>query len=214
MSCCHVSQISNLQRLGRGLQGQALPEGSGGLNVGRRGYGFWGTLGKLGTKIFKKGGEKLLQAGKKGGEKLLQAGKRKALQLAGTSKKRALDLGKQALDVGKKKAKLVGKQALDLGKQKVKEFGQKAVKEFENKLNKNPAAVVQEIFETPAKRKRAVLKRPVLKRPAPVLSTHAPELVVNRPVAGRKSGKTVSRRSTGRRARLSGRTRSRRHIFM
>ena len=109
------------------------------------------------------------------------------MQLAGTSKKRALDLGKQALDVGKKKAKLVSKQALDLGKQKVKEFGQKAVKEFENKLNKKPTAVVQEIFgkPTPAKRKRVVLKRPapapVLKRPAPVLSVHAPEPVVNRP---------------------------------
>ena len=106
----------------------------GGLNVGTRGYGLWGTLGKLGTKIFRKGGEKLLQAGKKGGEKLLQVGKRKALQLAGTTKKRALDLGKQALNVGKKKAKLVGKQAINLGKQKVKEFGQKAVKEFEKGL--------------------------------------------------------------------------------
>ena len=106
-------------------KGRRYQRGLGGLNVGRRGYGFWGTLGKLGTKIFKKGGEKLLQAGKKDGEKLLQVGKRKALQLAGTSKKRALDLGKQALEVGKKKAKLVGKQALDLGKQKVKEFGQK-----------------------------------------------------------------------------------------
>ena len=159
------------------------------------------------------------------------------MQLAGTSKKRALDLGKQALDVGRKKAKLAGKQTLDLGKQKVKEFGQKAVKEFENKLNKNPAAVAQEIFgkPTPAERKRVVLKRPapasVLKRPVPVLTKHAPEPVMNRPETSpvpaaisvargrrRKSSKryskTVSRRSTGRRARLSRRTRSTRHIFM
>ena len=71
--------------------------------MGRQGYGFWGTLGKLGIKILKKGGEKLLQAGKKGSKKLLQAGERKALELAGTAKKRALDLCKQALDVGKRK---------------------------------------------------------------------------------------------------------------
>ena len=106
-------------------KGRHYQRGLEGLNVGRRGYGFRGTLG---TKIFKKGGEKLLHTGKKGGEKLLQVGTRKALQLAGTTKKRALDLGKQALNVSKKKAKLVGKQAINLGKQKVKEFGQKAVK--------------------------------------------------------------------------------------
>ena len=56
-------------------KGRRYQRGLGGLNVGRRGYGFWGTLGKIGTKIFKKGGEKLLQLGKKGGEKLLHAGK-------------------------------------------------------------------------------------------------------------------------------------------
>ena len=155
--------------------------------------------------------------GKKGGKKLLQAGKRKELEVAGTAKKRALDLGKQALEVGKKKAKLVGKQALNLGKQKVKEYGQKAVKEFENKLNKTPAAaaVAKEIFKKPAKKKHVVL-------PAPVLSKHAPEPVVNRPetapatpiATGRRHRRKSSRRSTWRRARLSRRTRSRRHIFM
>ena len=210
-------------------KGRRYQRGLGGLNVGRRGYGFWGSLGKIGTKIFKKGGEKLLQLGKKGGEKLLHAGKQKALQLAGKAKKRALDLGKQALDVGKKKAKLVGKQALNLGKQKVKEFGQKAVKEFENKLGKQPVAVAKEIFKPPAA--PAKKKRVVLKRPAPVLTKHAPEPVVNAPETApippvvpiargrrrkysRKFHKITSRRSTGRRARLSRRTRSRRHIFM
>ena len=210
-------------------KGRRYQRGLGGLNVGRRGYGFWGTLGKIGTKIFKKGGEKLLQLGKKGGEKLLHAGKQKALQLAGKAYKRALDLGKHALEVGKKKAKLVGKQALNLGKQKVKEFGQKAVKEFENKLGQQPVA--KEIFKPPAQKKRVVLKRPapapVLKRPAPVLTKHAPEPVVNAPETApvppvvargrkynRRSRKITTRRSTGRRARLSRRTRSRRHIFM
>ena len=228
-------------------KGRRYQRGLGGLNVGRRGYGFWGTLGKIGTKIFKKGGEKLLQLGKKGGEKLLHAGKQKALQLAGTAKKRALDLGKHALEVGKKKAKLIGKQALNLDKQKVKEFGQKAVKEFENKLGQQPVAVAKEIFKppaAPAKKKRVVLKRPapapvlkrpvpapVLKRPAPVLTKHAPEPIVNAPETApvppvvpiargrrrkysRRSGKIATRRSTGRTARLSRRTRSRRHIFM
>ena len=142
------------------------------------------------------------------------------------------------MEVGKKKAKLVGKQALNLGKQKVKEFGQKAVKEFENKLGQQPVAVAKEIFKppaAPAKKKRVVLKRPapapVLKRPAPVLTKHAPEPVVNAPETApvppmvpiargrrhkynRRSRKITTRRSTGRRARLSRRTRSRRHIFM
>ena len=103
----------------------------------------------------------------------------------------------------------MGKQALDLGKQKVKEYGQKAVKEFQNKLNKTPAAgVAQEIFKKPAKRKHVVLPAPVLKRPAPVLSKHAPEPVVNRPeteplpaiATGRRCRRKSSRRSTVRRA--------------
>ena len=72
----------------------------GGLNVGRHGHGFWGSLANAGNKLIKKSGAKLLDVGKK----------------------RALDLGKQALDVGKKKAKQTGKQALDLGKQKAKQL--------------------------------------------------------------------------------------------
>ena len=96
----------------------------------------------------------------------------------------------------------MNKQALNLGKQKVKEFGQKAVKEFENKLNKTPAAAA--IFKKPAKRKCVVLPEPVLKRPAPVLSKHAPEPVVNRPetapatpiATGRRRRRKSSRRST------------------
>ena len=84
-------------------RGRRYQRGLGGLNVGRRGYGFWGTLGKLGTKILKKGSEKLLEVGKKVGKKLLQAGKQRALEVAGMAKKRALDVGKQAFDIGKRK---------------------------------------------------------------------------------------------------------------
>ena len=87
---------------GRGLQ----RHGMGGLNVGLHGHGFWGNVVKAGTKLLKKGGEKLLQVGKK-----------KALELAGTAKKRALDLDQQALDLGKQKAK----QLLDVGEQKAKQ---------------------------------------------------------------------------------------------
>ena len=109
--CCHVSQSSNVPRMGRALQRR----GMGGLNVGRHGHEFWGNVVKGGTKLLKKGSEKLLQVGK---QKALDLGK-KALDVG---KKRALDLGKKALNVGKKKAKIIGKQALDLGKQKAKDL--------------------------------------------------------------------------------------------
>ena len=123
----------------------------GGLNVGRHGHGFWGSLANAGNKLIKKSGENLLNVGKK----------------------RALDLGKQALDLGKKKAKQIGKQALDLGKQKAKElFEQKAGKQM---IQKAVEKATQGLFKQGNKEvKKKIADQPVAKPTVNIPQTATP----------------------------------------
>ena len=173
---------------GRGLQ----RHGMGGLNVGRHGHGFWGSLANEGNKLIKKSGAKLLDVGKK----------------------RALDLGKQALDVGKKKAK----QALDLGKQKAKQLfdvgKQKAKEASQQMIKKAVTQTLEGVLGTKQgiKKKELKTRKPAAKlidEPVAKPTVNIPQTVTP-PVCRKRKYRKVD----GRRIRIGRRTRSRRHIFM
>ena len=146
-------------------------------------------------------------------------------------KKKAKIIGNQALDLGKQKAK----DLLDVGKQKASQIAVKAIgKEATQKLKEivgqdATQEVKKQINRLPAKElKRNQIRgksNKVSKRPA------APVSVADQPMANpvvnvphtattpsvgrrRRRKKYAAKRSTSRRARISRRTRSRRHIFM
>ena len=222
-------------------RGRALQRrGMGGLNVGRHGHGFWGNVVKGGTKLLKKGSEKLLQVGKQKaldlGKKALDVGKKRALDLGkkalDVGKKKAKIIGKQALDLGRQKAK----DLLDVGKQKasqiaVKAIGKQATQKLKEIVGQDATQEVKkQINRLPAKRNQVRGKSNKVsvttsKRPA------APVSVADQPIANpvvnvphtattpsvgrrRRRRKHAAKRSTSRWARISRRTRSRRHIFM
>ena len=145
-------------------------------------------------------------------------------------KKKAKIIGKQALDLGKQKAK----DLLDVCKQKAKEASRRAVKAIGKQATQKLKEIVgqdvtqevkKQINRIPAKELKRV-KVSATKRPAvPVSVADQPMAnpVVNVPHTAttpsvghrrRRRRKYAARRSTSRRARISGRTRSRRHIFM
>ena len=143
-------------------------------------------------------------------------------------KKKAKIIGKQALDLGRQKAK----DLLDVGKQKASQIAVKAIgKQATQKLKEIAGQdatqeVKKQINRLPAKRNQVRGKsNKVSVRPA------APVSVADQPIANpvvnvphtattpsvgrrRRRRKHAAKRSTSRRARISRRTRSRRHIFM
>ena len=141
--------------------------------------------------------------------------------------KQALDLGKQKakdlLDVGKQKAsqiavKAIGKQAT----QKLKEIvGQDATQEVKKQINRLPA---KELKRNQVRGKSNKVSVTIRKRPAAPVSVadqpmanpvvNVPHTATTPSVGRRRRRKYAAKRSMSRRARISRRTRSRRHIFM